>query len=155
MLGRRVRLILPAIRYTQYDIRIHYQAQLSEKCNPNGASIHLIPLGRLKELVKTSRHVINVMCLAFPDNADVPTCISKLLYICLISFYVILSFSKPVLSICLGDGLTVLTVMTMPEAAMNKDHLTVSLENHIRFAWKVAAVKPIPESHLVDQTSYD
>jgi hypothetical protein len=30
--SRRIRLILPAIRYTQYDIRIHYQAQLIEKC---------------------------------------------------------------------------------------------------------------------------
>ncbi len=29
--SQRIRLILPAIRYTQYDIRIHYQAQLIEK----------------------------------------------------------------------------------------------------------------------------
>ena len=34
-------LVLHAIRYTQYDIRIHYQAQLIEKCTHYGAGGHL------------------------------------------------------------------------------------------------------------------
>ena len=41
MPGRRIRLTIHAIRYTQYDIRIHYQAQIIEKSAPCGAGVRL------------------------------------------------------------------------------------------------------------------
>ncbi len=81
--------------------------------------------------------------LTFPDDDHLPTVFLKHLVVFLVAFSVAINFVLPEIHIGLGQPVFVTTLMSMPEAPVDKDGRVVFPHDDIWFPWHAFHVEPI------------
>ena len=96
------------------------------------------------ELLLKRNHIFS---LAFPDNQSCPVLSMKCHHTFLVPLHVAVSLGFPEACICLWPDLTIPAIVHVPEAAVDKNNLAATAENHVRCAWQPLVVESVPIAH--------